>query len=223
MTISAARKPRPTKRNIDVGRRAQIGVEKRARTRKAILESAFTLIGHDRGLSTRIEEVCEAAGISRGTFYNYFNSIEELFDALSYELNHDFNTAVTEFLNSLPTAAERCGAAVRYYLSRALKDPKWAWAMVHISAAGPIFGADTYSHAEATAAQGAVSGEFDAPANVGRDIQLGITLSAMMTQLKDPSLTTYPETITRHVLRALGVSAARIEEIASQPLPGIDA
>jgi AcrR family transcriptional regulator len=216
--VRAARASRKPK--IDVERRAQIGQEKRARTRATVLEVAFSLLGRERGLTTRIDEICEAAGISRGTFYNYFTSMDELFDALSYELNHDFNRAVTAVVGRMPRAADRAGSAIRYYLERARKDPKWAWAMVNISAGGPIFGADTYAHAQRTTEEGIESGEFDLiSAESGRDLQLGATLAAMITQLHNPSSPTYPAVVARHVLRGMGVAKKRVEQIISRPLP----
>ena len=67
---------------------------KRERTRKKILEAAFGLIGNEKGLTVRIEEICAAASISRGTFYNYFTSLEQLFEVLAIELSHDLNGAL---------------------------------------------------------------------------------------------------------------------------------
>jgi len=220
-----ARAPGSTvKRNIDVQRRAQIGEEKRARTRTEILDSAFMLLGRERGLTTRIEEICQAARISRGTFYNYFDSMDQLFDALSFELNHDFNRAVTALLRQMPHAAERVGSAVRYYLERALNDPQWAWAMVNISAGGPIFGADTYQHAQWTAEEGIASGEFKLTGpNSGRDLQLGTTLAAMITQLRNSPSATYPQSVARHVLLGMGVPSERVEDIVATPLPPVNA
>lgn len=212
------------KRNIDVQRRAQIGEEKRARTRTEILDVAFTLLGRERGLTTRIEEICKAAKISRGTFYNYFDSMDQLFDALSFELNHDFNRAVTALLRQMPHAAHRAGAAVRYYLERAMNDPQWAWAMVNISAGGPIFGADTYQHAQWTAEEGIASGEFKLTGpNSGRDLQLGTTLAAMITQLRNSPSPTYPVSVARHILLGMGVPSERVEEIVASPLPPVNA
>lgn len=219
MTATAVKAPRQKSRKIDVERRAQIGLEKRARTRAMLLEETFSLLGREGGLTTRIEEICEAADVSRGTFYNYFNSMEELYDALSFELNHEFNVKVTEILMQMPTAAERAGSAIRYYLDRAVRDPKWAWAMVHVSASGPIFGADTYSHAQATAEDGIASGEFELTGpNSGRDLQLGATLAAMKTQLNNSPSLSYAASVARHVLRGMGVAKERVEEIVSMPL-----
>lgn len=216
---SGTTKTKRSKPRIDVERRAQIGAEKRARTRQVLLDAAFTLLGRERGLTTRIEEILEIAGISRGTFYNYFNSMDELFDALQYELNHDFNTAVLKSLADMPLAAERAGYAIRYYLERAREDPKWAWAMVNISAGGMIFGAETYRQAQRTVEEGIESGEFELTGpNSGRDILLGTTLAAMITQLRNPPSSTYPASVARHVLRGMGVPKERVEDIIMRPL-----
>lgn len=210
----------PVTRKIDPERRAQIGQEKRARTRAEILDAAFTLLGRERGLTTRIEEICDSAGVSRGTFYNYFNGMVELFDALSHHINHDFNRAVMDTIDRLPSAAERAGAAIRYFLDRAIKDPKWGWAMVNVSAGGPIFGAETYANAQRTAEEGIASGEFKLTGPIsGRDLQLGAGLAAMITQLRNPPSPTYSASVARHVLRGMGVPKKRVEQIVSRSLP----
>lgn len=217
---SDGEKLRRAKPKIDGERRAQIGLEKRARTRKAVLEAAFELLGRERGLATRIEEVLTVTGLSRATFYNYFPSMDELLDALQFELNHDFNTSVLAIVAKMPTSAERAGAAIRYYLGRAKSDPKWAWAMVNISAGGMIFGAETYRQAQLTIEEGIASGEFELTGPLsGRDILLGSTLAAMVTQLRNNPPVTYPASVARHVLRGLGVPKNRVEEIISRPLP----
>lgn len=216
----SARKSARPKRNIDVERRAQIGLEKRARTRTTILEAAFKLLGRERGLTTRIEEIIEEAVVSRGTFYNYFNSMDELFEALQYELNHDFNNAVLAAVSDMPDAAARASAAIRYYLARARQDQQWAWAMVNISSGGPIFGVETYRHAQNTVEEGIASGEFELTGpNSGRDMLLGTTLAALITQLRNPPSDTYPVSVARHVLRGMGVPKDRVEEIVARPLP----
>lgn len=210
---------RSSKANINVERRAEIGQERRARTRKAILDAAFRLLGTENGLATRIEEIIKAANISRGTFYNYFTSIEELFAALSYELNHDFNDSVLSIVSQMPEASERVGAAVRYYLARAEQDPRWGWAMVNISAFGVIFGELTYRQALTTVEEGIASNEFELTGPIsGRDMLLGTTLAAMRTMLTGPPSKTFPVSVARHILRGMGVPKDRTEQIVAMPL-----
>jgi AcrR family transcriptional regulator len=47
-----------------------------------LLENALTVFSRKGFHETRIEDVCATAGISRATFYRYFDGKESLFDAL---------------------------------------------------------------------------------------------------------------------------------------------
>jgi AcrR family transcriptional regulator len=51
------------------------------RTRAAILEAAARHVA-DEGLSTKLDDVAESAGVSRATLYRYFSSRDELLQAL---------------------------------------------------------------------------------------------------------------------------------------------
>jgi AcrR family transcriptional regulator len=195
--------------------------EKRERTRSRIFDATFQLIGHERGLSVRIEGICANSGISRGTFYNYFSSMEELFQVLAVELSHGFNHAVLATLAKIESRAERTNAAVQHYLKRARRDPAWGWAIVHLSAAGPFFGAESYGACELTVQEGMDSGEFDVPsAQCGRDLLLGTMLATMVAGLRGGA-EPQSKVVAHHLLRALGVPDGRAREIAEMPLPEI--
>ncbi|MFD5711088.1 TetR family transcriptional regulator [Streptomyces pharetrae CZA14] len=55
---------------------------RRARTRANLLDAAFAVSAAKGFGRVSIEEVCEAAGYSRGAFYSNFDSLDELFFAL---------------------------------------------------------------------------------------------------------------------------------------------
>ncbi|AIR96554.1 TetR/AcrR family transcriptional regulator [Streptomyces glaucescens] len=55
---------------------------RRARTRADLLDAAFAVFAAKGFGRVSIEEVCEAAGYSRGAFYSNFASLDELFFAL---------------------------------------------------------------------------------------------------------------------------------------------
>ncbi|SCB40300.1 TetR/AcrR family transcriptional regulator [Rhizobium hainanense] len=197
---------------ISPERRVQIGKEKRARTRATILSAAFDLLGRPHGRSTRIEEVCLAATVSRGTFYNYFSDIDELFEVLTYEMSHEFNIAVQELMQTLPNCAMRVALAIRYYLHRARQDRSWGWAMVNLSSVGPIFGADTFQYATASVQEGVSSGEFQVQSvKIGRDMMIGTVLASMTTLLREEQEEDYPEKVVRQILSAFLVPASIID------------
>ncbi|MFD5054548.1 TetR/AcrR family transcriptional regulator [Streptomyces tendae] len=61
---------------------------RRVRTRANLLDAAFVVFAAKGFGRVSIEEVCEAAGYSRGAFYSNFDSLDELFFAL-YEQRAD--------------------------------------------------------------------------------------------------------------------------------------
>lgn len=204
-------------------KRAQLGQEQRARTRATILDATFQVIGHEHGRLARIEQVTEVAQIARPTFYTYFSSMEELFAALSYELSHEFNIAVTTYCGTLNNAAEETSAAIRFYLEKAAGDAQWGWGMVNLSIGGPIFGAETFEAAMTTVKSGVADGVFRiADVRVGRDMVLGTTLAAMKTIVSGHKAKSYPALVARQVLMGLGVSAARADKLVALPLPVLD-
>jgi len=195
---------------------------KRERTRKTILEAAFGLIGNEQGLTVRIEEICAAAQVSRGTFYNYFTSLEQLFEVLAIELSHDLNRALVSTWDETQSHAEGSNAAIQHYLNYARRDPAWGWAMVHLSAFGPVFGAEAWDACYRAIAKGIEAGEFDVPnATVGRDLMTGTVLATVRTTLRSGSNRSQSRIVAYHLLRALGVPDARAREIADSPLPDI--
>ncbi|MXO64813.1 TetR family transcriptional regulator [Altericroceibacterium endophyticum] len=208
------------KYKIDPARRAEIGRERRARTRANILSAAFEIFGDEHGLFARIEDIAEGANVTRATFYNHFSNIEELREALSYEVTHDFLAAVTNTISQLPDARQRASVALRFYLHRARSDRRWGWSMLNLSASGRIFGAETYVQAEVTVLEGIEEGHFIIPSSkVGRDILLGSTLAAMGSVTREDTPQNYPEIVAGYILHALGVSYDEAKNIAGMDLP----
>jgi AcrR family transcriptional regulator len=195
---------------------------KRERTRKSILGAAFGLIGSEKGLTVRIEEVCAAARISRGTFYNYFTSLEQLFEVLAIELSHDLNRALVSTWDETQSHAEGSNAAIQHYLNYARRDPAWAWAMVHLNAFGPPFGAEAWDACYRSIEKGIEAGEFDVPnATVGRDLMTGTVIASVRTMLRSGGDRAQPRVVAYHLLRAFGVPDTRAKQIAESPLPDI--
>lgn len=202
------------------GRRAH-DARRKERTRRRMLDAAFRLIGNARGRNVRIEEVCAEAGTSRASFYNYFTGMEALFEALAYDLAHDFTLAVIAAMNRLPSAADQVDFALRCYLQRVRTDPEWGWAMVNIGATGPLFGAETFASALQTVEAGIRSGEFAVgDPLVGRDLILGTAHAAVITHLTLGSAEDQPRQVSRAVLRGLGVHPDRIEAMLERE-PGV--
>jgi len=63
---------------VNLARRAEIGSEKRARTRAAILEAARGCYASETAGSVTVDALMQAAGLAKGTFYVHFRDLAEL-------------------------------------------------------------------------------------------------------------------------------------------------
>lgn len=79
--MAAQQTPQPTPHRPTTGRVTR----RRVRTRAKLLEAAFAVFAAKGFGRVSIEEVCDAAGYSRGAFYSNFDSLDELFFALYRE------------------------------------------------------------------------------------------------------------------------------------------
>src|SRR5436190_18108660 len=59
---------------------------RKARTRQALIDAAARLIAEGRGERASIQEITDAADIGFGSFYNHFESKDELFRTASEEV-----------------------------------------------------------------------------------------------------------------------------------------
>ena len=208
--------------NIDLARRAEIAADKRRRTRGAILLAAFRLIGEERGDFQRVEDFCTAAGISRGTFYNYFPSVEALYETLANELSCDFDSAVHDAMAAMGGAAERTSAAVRYYMQAAIDNPRWGWAMVHTSLGSDVFGPEVSARAKSTIQEGIEAGEFTIKsAELGKALLLGAGLAGILDIVRGRVGPDYPREMARHTLMGLGVDPGLADRLVRARLPDI--
>ena len=211
----------PTKSNVNLARRAELGELKRMRTRGTLLRAAISVLGKESGRLATVDNVISESGMARGTFYNYFEGREQLFEAVAYELSHDFNSTLEASLAGGAEPAKRASTWIRQYLRRVRADRQWGWALVNVSLNGPkLFGDESYNEAMQTIAAGCATGIFKVTnREAALDVALGGVLVAAMTILQAPTKPDHPEATTELILRALGVPGSQAQRIVSLPLP----
>lgn len=204
---------------IDLARRAEIGADRRNRTRTRLLAAARILLGTEEGRGTRIEDVCATAKVARGTFYNHFNSIDDLRAALFEEVSLSFDQAVHQAFEALETPAQRTCAAVRYYLRHMLDDRQWGWCMVNTGMGIGFFHDTVIERVTETIQQGIDAGEFSiASAVAGRDILLGAGLASAISLLAGEVTIDHIDHVAHGVLRSLGIDEATALKVLAEPL-----
>jgi AcrR family transcriptional regulator len=201
--------------------RARVGAERREKTRLLLLESAMLVFARRGVEASVIDEVIGTAGMSRGTFYNYFRSNEELLAAVARAVSDEMLRIVDPVALVHADPAARVATGVRSMLAVARTHPHLAAFMVR----GGIAALSTQGLAvEALArdvAAGMDAGRFSRMhPRLAFDVVAGSVLAGMHTLLTAKAPRSYPEKLAGAILRALGVPKATAERLANLPLAG---
>ena len=192
---------------------------RRAETRRQLMESGHELFARQGIENTAISEITENADLGFGSFYNHFESKEELAIAVLTEDLAAHAEEVRKLTEHLKDPAEVVATAHRYYVQLARRRPEWAWLLVRLDVAR-ILGQTLGAPAAQDLRRGIEQGRFQV-ANEQTAIQAsGGALLAVLRGVLTGSL---PKNADRQhaegVLRMFGVPAEEAAEIAQRPLP----
>ncbi|HEX6455986.1 MAG TPA: TetR/AcrR family transcriptional regulator [Solirubrobacterales bacterium] len=190
------------------------------RTRAALIDAAQRLFAAKGIEATPVSEIAEEADIAVGSFYNYFETKEDLLAAL-------LASALAEQLSLLQARqaktedpAEKISVAHRHLVRLAASDPTLAWLLVRFEVPHRIAQATLAEAAREDIEAGIEAGRFalddpEVALQAAGGALLAIIHSVLLGELS-------PDCDVDHaagVLRSLGLPAAEAAEIARRPLP----
>src|SRR5689334_25357566 len=86
---------------------------RKAKTRQALIDAAVRLIAEGRGDRASIAEITEEADIGFGSFYNHFDSKEQLFQTASEEVLERWGQLIDRATGGITDPAERFAVGTR--------------------------------------------------------------------------------------------------------------
>lgn len=200
--------------------RVRVGAQRREKTRLSLLESALSVI-HDKGPdSAVIEDFIAAAGVSRGTFYNHFNTTNELLLALATEMSDEVLGTVDPLVLELTNPIQRFSAGTRLYMQMAVRYPLWGAFLnrmgTRIATRGQLI--EKYLTRDLSDALNAGLIRAD-NVLVARDMVLGSIFYGIETMVTEPTHEHHPEHLIEAVLRGLSVPVDVAHTVAFMALP----
>jgi len=105
--------------------RTRVGLERRARTEGRIVEAALRVFAERGPDAPVIDEFVQAAGVARGTFFNHFESVEELLHATSAWTTREMLQSIDEAMEGIDGPTLRLGVGLRLFFARAQREPVW--------------------------------------------------------------------------------------------------
>lgn len=112
--------------------RALAGERKRERTRAALIQAAMRIIA-DRGPeAASVDAVTGAAGLSRGAFYNYFPTPQDLLVAVIGEVSANLDREIDASIAEVEEPVERLALAMLRFIQVGVEDPVWGWVFLKL-------------------------------------------------------------------------------------------
>jgi AcrR family transcriptional regulator len=198
---------------------------RKARTRQALIDAAVRLIAEGRGDRASIAEITDEADIGFGSFYNHFDSKEQLFQTTSGEVLERWGQMIDRASAGITDPAERHAVGLR--ISGRLR---WT----HPDIAGFLTGAglDALDSPNGLAPRalrdiqaGQAAGRFTVPdAEIALSAVAGGLLGLLRMCQRHPERVTEAsaDQLAEAVLRMLGAPAGEAARLAALPLPPTD-
>jgi len=191
------------------------GHKKKARTRQALLDAAFEVLAA-RGEAFSVADVSARAGVSNGTFYNYFRDRDELLDVLVASIVEGFAATAARRVDDADPA-ERFARITALGLASAVTSPVAVRMILRLEVAqrallveGPL------SHLHDDLAEGHRVGRFTVPPDEGTlDVVFGALLLASRRIVEGDTHPSYRVSVIARLLMSLGLPAAEANGIAA--------
>src|SRR5215468_1250557 len=199
---------------------------RKARTRQALIDAAVRLIGEGRGDRSSIQEITEEADIGFGSFYNHFDSKEQLFQAASEEVLERWGQMIDRVSAGITDPAELFAAGLRISGRLGWTHPDIAGFLTGMGLDALDIPGGLAPRALRDIQAGQAAGRFTVPdAQIALSAVAGGLLGLLRQCQRHPERVTETtvDQLTEAVLRLLGVPAPEATRLVALPLPPIEA
>lgn len=207
----------PIQKRRPVHHRTSIGLQQREQTRARIIHAAMAVFAEKGPDSPVVDDFIKAAGIARGTFYNYFQTTRELLDATIDTLSDVLIQAVEPVVAQMPNPVLRFATAARMYYRRATTDPLFGPFLSSVSGVGTL----AAEHVQADLGEAL---ELGLIAVADLELAHAVAAGVMVFALKSPKASSAGGDargveVVRAILAGLGVARPLLNKALAVPLP----
>ena len=199
-----------------VDHRTRVGRQRSARTEGRIIEAALRVFAERGPDAPVIDDFVRAAGVARGTFYNHFESVEELLHATSAWTTRHVLERIAQAMDDIESPTVRLGVGLRLFFAHAQRDPVWSRFVARVWKVGglelPVHDLEV----------GLRLGHFRVPGrDAARDLLLGGAREALRRIGEGQAPPSFGDQMAELCLQALRADQRRIDAALAQPLPDV--
>jgi|GEM_PF-4622045 len=102
--------------------RSEIGNLKREQTQQLLIAAAMKCFARIGVATTKTNDICKAASVSRGTFYNYFTDMDDLIISVFQKIHDDVDVLIHNPAKDIPRGPESLAVTIRWFFQKAHDD-----------------------------------------------------------------------------------------------------
>ena len=209
MSVSAANIPAAGRED----HRVRVAREKRERMRAHLFQSVLIVCsGRKNGTPAVIDDVVRHAAVSRGTFYKYFDSLDQAIAELAMQLADEMTEGIEAVYDVLEDPVQRTATGFQTFLARALIDPDWGAFIAHIDLLAGDNNLIT-AKIKSDIRLGVETGDYVVKSvDLAADLLMGAKVEAIRRFIGGERDTAYMRGMTEMVLRSFGVTPSKAEK-----------
>ena len=196
------------------------GGRRKQRNREKLVAAARTVMSRKGVDTTTIAEITDEADLGFGTFYNHFESKEEIVDEVLRVGLEALGASLDALTQDMEDAAVVLATSVRHVLAIPDRDPVFAWFVLRTPDASARVLQQLRHRAERDVERGVKAGRF----RIYDSQSLAIALSGLLLEgsrakllgIASPEIDTH---LSAYALRLLGIDEDEALALARAPLP----
>ncbi len=198
--------------------------DKRLRTRKALVLAARDLVyarGHEK---ISIQDITERAEVGTGTFYNYFRTKQQVFEAVLDDFRESFARDLEEVRKKLKDPAMTVAVTLKYYFHQAQDNDSWNTFVTYSGLSGEHVLHQEEQQCLSDIQRGVRAGRFKVDdAFFTQSLVTGMVRHTNLGISKGVLGRSAMENTTRYILRMLGLPDLVAKALVQSPLPPVQA
>lgn len=199
--------------------RPRVAAKRRQRMRQRLVEAAMLVLAEKGGGAGAIDEVAAVAHVSRGTFYNYFRTSDELVAAIGEQLSNELVQRIESRVAAVTDPVERISQGLRLYLDTARTYTHFARFLCMTGLGGISRDNLILEYVPRHLAEAMESARLPQMAiDVAMDLIAGSAMAAVFRLAYDAPPVSHVDALVGRTLAGLGVPLAEALALASTPL-----
>jgi AcrR family transcriptional regulator len=190
---------------------------RRKRTRERLIAAALEVIAEKGAEAASIEDFVAAAGVSRGTFYNYFPAVEDLLSALNAQMGAEMDQTFVAVTEGVRDPALGLALVIQESFRQSAINPTRAWVALRIDGANVPRQAESVARFDMIFRAAVARGRFRSiDGDAARNLLFGAVRMAQVEILAGRADPAHTVELVALVLVAYGLALEEAAEISRQ-------